>query len=99
MNALRRDIVLDILHRHKVEFAERYGVTKLGIFGSVARDDAAADSDVDIVFETETPNLFRTTRMKQELIDVEEVYNICRDDIPLLIVTVRRMIHDLDHSN
>ena len=32
-------------------------------------------------------------------IDLEEVYNICRDDIPLLIVTVRRMIHDLDHSN
>jgi predicted nucleotidyltransferase len=60
-------MVLEILHPHKVEFAERYGVTKLGIFGSVARDDAAADSDVDIVFETETPNLFRTVRMKQEL--------------------------------
>ena len=67
MSTLRRDIVLEILHRHKIEFAERYGVTKLGIFGSVARDDAAADSDVDIVFETETPNLFRTVRMKQEL--------------------------------
>lgn len=70
MSTLRREFVLEILQRHKVEFAERYGVTKLGIFGSVARGDAAADSDVDVVFETETPNLFRTARMKQELEDL-----------------------------
>lgn len=67
MSAPRREIVLEILNRHKLDLSARYGVTKLGIFGSVARDDAVNPSDVDIVFETETPNLFRTAHLKQEL--------------------------------
>jgi len=67
MSAPRRDEVLDILRRHKAEFADSYGVTSLGVFGSVARDDADEASDVDIVFETDMPNLFRTSRMKQRL--------------------------------
>lgn len=28
-------------------------------------------------------------------IDAEEVFGICRDDVPMLIETVRKMIHDL----
>lgn len=64
---LRRAEVLAILQQHKAEFARRYGVTTLGVFGSVARDEASADSDVDIVFETNTPNLFRTARLKHDL--------------------------------
>ena len=67
MSAPRRSEVLEILRRHKAEFADRYGVTSLGVFGSVARDEAAEDSDVDIVFETNSPNLFRTARMKRQL--------------------------------
>ena len=67
MSAPRRSEVLEILRRHKAEFADRYGVTSLGVFGSVARDEAGEDSDVDIVFETNSPNLFRTARMKRQL--------------------------------
>jgi uncharacterized protein len=67
MSAPRRDEVLDILRSHKTEFTDSYGVTSLGVFGSVARDEAGEESDVDIVFETDKPNLFRTVRMKQRL--------------------------------
>jgi uncharacterized protein len=67
MSVPRRDEVLDILRQHKAELAAHYGVTTLGIFGSVARDDAVEDSDVDIVFESVNPNLFRTASMKQWL--------------------------------
>ena len=67
MIATRRDEVLEILRRHKADFKNRYGVTALGVFGSVSRDEAGKESDVDIVFETDAPNLFRTVRMKQEL--------------------------------
>ena len=67
MSVPRRAEILDVLRRHKAELAARYGITSLGIFGSVARDEAKEDSDVDIVFETSEPNLFRTVRMKQEL--------------------------------
>ena len=44
-----------------------YRLISLGIFGSFARDEAQSDSDVDIVFETDEPNLFRTVKMKAEL--------------------------------
>lgn len=44
-----------------------YRLVSLGIFGSYARGEAQGDSDVDIVFETDEPNLFRTARMKAEL--------------------------------
>lgn len=44
-----------------------YGLVSLGVFGSFARGEAQNDSDVDIVFETKEPNLFRTARMKAEL--------------------------------
>lgn len=42
-------------------------MVKLGVFGSVARDEAGNESDVDIVFETDDPNLFRTAHLRQEL--------------------------------
>ena len=48
MRKPRRDDALEILRRHKAESAARYGVTPLGIFGSVARDEAATDNDVDV---------------------------------------------------
>ena len=49
-----------------------FGILSLGVFGSFARGDAAEDSDVDVVFEVEEPNLFRTSRMQQELEDLME---------------------------
>ncbi len=67
MSTPRQEEVLEILRRHKAELAARYGVTALGVFGSVARGDAGTDSDVDIVFTTDAPNLFRTASMRQEL--------------------------------
>ena len=60
----------DVLARLKM-FKEcrqaEYSLRSLGIFGSFARGQAQEDSDVDVVFETSEPNLFRTSRMKQEL--------------------------------
>jgi len=67
MSELRRSEVLEILGRHKAEFAERYGITALGVFGSVARDEAGQQSDVDVVYQTDAPNLFRTVHLKREL--------------------------------
>ena len=45
---------------------EKYGVTKIGIFGSVARDQAGPDSDIDIVVEM-YPDLFKRVYLKMEL--------------------------------
>jgi hypothetical protein len=52
-------------------FKERHGAEyplwALGYFGSYARNEATAESDVDIVFDTDAPNLFRTSRLLQDL--------------------------------
>lgn len=47
--------------------SEKNGVTRIGIFGSVARDDASEQSDVDIVYEMSRPNLFTVVHLKKEL--------------------------------
>jgi predicted nucleotidyltransferase len=49
---------------------EKYGVTRIGVFGSVARDDASRQSDVDIVYEMKRPNLFTVVHLKEELENV-----------------------------
>ena len=64
---LHRAEVLRILGLHKNDFASRYGVTKLGIFGSVARNEAAEASDVDVVVEMNKPDLFYIVHIKEEL--------------------------------
>jgi hypothetical protein len=57
-NGMRRDEALRILRDHKREPATRYGVTRLGLFGSVAKDQAREGSDVDVVVEMRRPDLF-----------------------------------------
>ena len=64
---LRREEVLEVLHRYKQEFERRYGVTALGVFGSVARDDATETSDVDVVVRLRDPDLFSLVHIKETL--------------------------------
>ena len=63
---MQREEILNILKAHKQTFADKYGVTRLGVFGSVARGEATATSDVDIVVEM-PPDLFQMVHMKEEL--------------------------------
>ncbi|MHB8993181.1 MAG: nucleotidyltransferase family protein [Chloroflexota bacterium] len=51
---MRRDEALRILAEHKEAIAG-FGVKSLSLFGSVARDDAGPDSDVDILVEFGRP--------------------------------------------
>jgi predicted nucleotidyltransferase len=53
---MKRDDVLTILKEFKRDHAEEYGILKIGVFGSVARDEAGEDSDVDICIKTRPPN-------------------------------------------
>lgn len=64
---MNKEKILSILRQFKQEYAQDYHLLSLGVFGSVARDEADPESDVDIVFETDHPNLFRTSSMKVEL--------------------------------
>ncbi|MCD4810586.1 MAG: nucleotidyltransferase family protein [Methanosarcinales archaeon] len=63
---MRRKQALKLLREHKQEFEDRYGITRLGIFGSVARDEAGERSDVDVVVEM-PPDMFARVILKEEL--------------------------------
>jgi predicted nucleotidyltransferase len=47
--------VLQILKQKNAEMARRFGVKTLSIFGSFARDEATATSDVDLLVEFNRP--------------------------------------------
>ncbi len=57
------------MKQYKIEHNTDYGITKIGIFGSVARDEAKDSSDVDVVVELKKPNLFTLSSIRQELED------------------------------
>ncbi len=62
---MTRDEVLSFLSFHRQELMERFGVYSLALFGSVARDEAGPDSDVDILVEfRETPGLSEYMSLK-----------------------------------
>lgn len=54
---LRRDEILQFLQAHR-DVLQQLGALSLAVFGSVARDEAQADSDVDILVELEPPITF-----------------------------------------
>lgn len=48
---MNRDETIKLLHKHRPEIRERFGVKRLAVFGSVARDEARDESDVDVLVE------------------------------------------------
>ena len=64
---MNQKAVLKTLARCKPMLQEKYDVTRLGVFGSVARGEAKEDSDVDIVIQMTRPNLFVAANIKEEL--------------------------------
>jgi uncharacterized protein len=67
MNINNRETVLQELQKLKPELEKRYGVTKIGIFGSIARNEIHEDSDVDVVVEMNEPDLFYMVHIKETL--------------------------------
>ncbi|CAA6817677.1 MAG: DNA polymerase beta domain protein region [uncultured Sulfurovum sp.] len=43
--------ILFYLSQHKEEFFQKFGLVKLGLFGSFVREEAHEDSDIDIIIE------------------------------------------------
>ncbi|MBU0483774.1 MAG: nucleotidyltransferase domain-containing protein [Proteobacteria bacterium] len=58
---------IEIIRTYKSEFAAQYGILDIGIFGSVARDEAGEDSDVDVVVRISEPDLFLLVGIKHDL--------------------------------
>jgi uncharacterized protein len=62
---MRRNEVVRTLQEHRAELEERFGVISLRVFGSVARDEATGDSDIDVIVDFDvTPTLFGFLRLR-----------------------------------
>lgn len=88
---MERDKVLALLKSRKRRL-KKFGVHSLSIFGSVARDQARKNSDVDILVDFEKPvGLFEFARLqiyleetlgnKVDLVTPEALRKELRDDI------------------
>jgi len=54
-----KENILEFLKENKELLKKQYSVTKIGLFGSYARDEATEESDIDIAVELNTTNSFR----------------------------------------
>lgn len=62
-----RNNVVDIISQFKAGNSNKYGIKKIGIFGSVALNSAGPTSDIDVVVELEKPDMFCLIGIKQDL--------------------------------
>ena len=58
---------IDILRKFKVNFADKYGIKTLGLFGWFARKQQKETSDLDVVVILEEPDFFTLVVIKEEL--------------------------------
>jgi len=64
---MTRDDVIATLHEHMPEI-RRFGVSRLAVFGSLARGEERPDSDVDVLVEFSVPvGLFEFVRVQRYL--------------------------------
>jgi uncharacterized protein len=62
----RKDI-LQTLAKFQRDRRDEFGIIRLGVFGSTARDQTSEQSDVDVVVELAHPDMFALIGIKQEL--------------------------------
>ncbi len=79
------------LENFKKTFSQKFGITKLGIFGSVARNENTEDSDIDIVVEVQKPTLRIMYELKEALTELFD----CKVDL----VRFRDSLRPLFKSN
>ncbi len=73
---MTQKIILDFLKSHKRELESEYGLTKIGLFGSYAKDQAHEKSDIDIVIEAKKHDFFMREDLKEYL---ESVFKVSVD--------------------
>jgi len=68
---MRREEAIKHLADNLAELRQRFDVANLSLFGSVARDQASAGSDIDLLVDfTQTPGLLKYVELKNHLEDL-----------------------------
>jgi len=77
---LNKEDILLYLGEYKITHSDEYHISKLGIFGSYARDEAKEKSDIDVVVGFDKPNLFNLSAI---MLDLKEHFKTDVDVIAL----------------
>lgn len=77
---MTKEYIINYLTEHKDEFSQKFGITKLGLFGSYVRDEAQKDSDIDILVELEN-GLINIHDKKSDFKNTLETYFNLKVDI------------------
>ena len=64
--------VIEILKKNKEEIKNRFGVRKIGVFGSFSRGEGGKLSDIDIIVDFETPPGWEIVDLHEFL---EQIFN------------------------
>ena len=67
---MKRKDVLRVLARFRDLRQAEFGIVRIGVFGSVAREENTDASDVDVVVELGRPDLLALVGIKQELEEI-----------------------------
>jgi hypothetical protein len=59
--------ILQLLSLYKPMAESKYGLTRIGIFGSVARGEQTEDSDIDVCYEGRVPSLLTLDLIQTDL--------------------------------
>ena len=66
-DTIDKDYILSLLKVYYTYNKEKYGIERIGLFGSFARNEAKQDSDVDIIISLQKPNLLTYSTITQQL--------------------------------
>jgi len=64
---MEKSDIINKLRKYKIENCKKYSFSKIGLFGSVSRNSAHELSDIDILIELDSPDLFLLGTIKYEL--------------------------------
>ena len=70
---MTKTIILNFLKEHKDELEEKYGLLKIGLFGSYAKGTANEHSDIDLAIVTKKKDFFLREDLKDFL---EKKFNL-----------------------
>ncbi len=93
---MTKEQILNYLKTHKEKFKKEYEVEQIGLFASYARNEAKADSDIDIFVQMK-PSLFKLVGLKQQIEeDLKKKVDIIRKHKhikPILLKMIEKDIH------
>ena len=83
-----------ILRKYRILKSDIYGIIKIGIFGSVARNEQTEDSDVDVCVEMKKPDLFTMVHIKDDLQELfgksVDIVRLRKNMNPMLLSRIQR---------